>query len=151
CDRASVLLVDGAGVMRFVAWRGLSESYRRGAEGHSPWSADAIDPKPVCIPDAGRAGLDPALKLPIESGGIRALCFIPVVASGRLIGKFMMYFGEARRFSDDELDIARTIGLELAAGIERKLAEQRLRDSESRLREANRAKDEFLAMLSHEL
>jgi GAF domain-containing protein len=28
CDRASILLCDHAGIMRFVAWRGLSEEYR---------------------------------------------------------------------------------------------------------------------------
>src|SRR5690242_18001668 len=31
CDRASILLYDDARVMRFVAWRGLSEEYRRAA------------------------------------------------------------------------------------------------------------------------
>src|SRR5215467_15334742 len=29
CQRASILLFDEAGVMNFVAWRGLSDSYRR--------------------------------------------------------------------------------------------------------------------------
>jgi GAF domain-containing protein len=29
CSRASILLFDKHGVMRFVAWRGLSEDYRR--------------------------------------------------------------------------------------------------------------------------
>ena len=39
CERASILLLDDAGIMKFVAWRGLSESYRRAVEGHSPWPA----------------------------------------------------------------------------------------------------------------
>ena len=29
CQRASILLFDESGVMRFVAWRGLSDAYRR--------------------------------------------------------------------------------------------------------------------------
>ena len=37
CSRASVLLFDDAYVMRFVAWRGLSDDYRKAVEGHSPW------------------------------------------------------------------------------------------------------------------
>src|SRR5262245_43635324 len=37
CKRASILLFDDAGVMRFAAWRGLSDDYRRAVEGHSPW------------------------------------------------------------------------------------------------------------------
>jgi PAS domain S-box-containing protein len=46
CERASILLFDEAGAMRFVAWRGLSERYRRTVEGHSPWSLDTPDPQP---------------------------------------------------------------------------------------------------------
>src|SRR5436305_9233300 len=33
-DRASILLFDSAGVMRFAAWRGLSDEYRAGVDGH---------------------------------------------------------------------------------------------------------------------
>ena len=40
CDRASILMFDHAGVMRFVASRGLSEKYRQAVEGHSPWTRD---------------------------------------------------------------------------------------------------------------
>src|SRR5262249_7768941 len=40
CSRASILRCDTDGVMRFVAWRGLSESYRRATTGHSPWQRD---------------------------------------------------------------------------------------------------------------
>ena len=37
CRRASILLFDHEGHMRFVATRGLSERYCAVAEGHSPW------------------------------------------------------------------------------------------------------------------
>jgi GAF domain-containing protein len=37
CPRASILRFDADGVMRFVAWRGLSETYRAAVDGHSPW------------------------------------------------------------------------------------------------------------------
>ena len=46
-DRASVLLSDEEGVMRFTAWSGLSDAYRAAAEGHSPWPPNALDPQPV--------------------------------------------------------------------------------------------------------
>jgi GAF domain-containing protein len=36
CERASILLFDDAGVMKFVAWRGLSDRYRRAVEGLIP-------------------------------------------------------------------------------------------------------------------
>src|SRR5215469_785264 len=49
CARASILRLDESGVMRFVAWRGLSDGYRQAVEGHSPWSPDENNPEPVCI------------------------------------------------------------------------------------------------------
>src|SRR5688572_2545061 len=45
CKRASMLLFDETGVMRFVAWRGLSESYRKALEGHSPWKVGERNPE----------------------------------------------------------------------------------------------------------
>ena len=39
CERASILLFDSAGVMRFVRWCCLSDGYRQAVEGHSPWNS----------------------------------------------------------------------------------------------------------------
>src|SRR3954466_4227907 len=36
-DRASVLLFDEGGRMRFKAYAGLSDRYRERVDGHSPW------------------------------------------------------------------------------------------------------------------
>jgi GAF domain-containing protein len=90
-DRASVLLFDPDGVMRFKAWRALSDGYRKAVEGHSPWKADAVDPVPVLIPDV-RDAPDLAVYGDLfEREGIAALAFIPLVSGGRLLGKFMLY------------------------------------------------------------
>ena len=51
CDRASVLLYDSTNVMRFVAWRELSEQYRKAVDGHSPWTADVQNPEPIFVED----------------------------------------------------------------------------------------------------
>src|ERR1041385_3340357 len=50
-DRAALLLYDADGVMRFKAWRGLSDDYRRAVEGHSPWSRDTALPEPILVPN----------------------------------------------------------------------------------------------------
>ena len=55
CERASILLFDGNGVMRFAAWRNLSDGYRAAVEGHSPWTADAEDPQPILLSDTEHA------------------------------------------------------------------------------------------------
>jgi hypothetical protein len=100
CDRASILLYDDSSVMRFVAWRGLSEEYRRAAEGHSPWRPDDREPTPIGFGNIEDVELDPRLAERIRLEGIRAAAFIPLVSDGRLIGKFMTYFDSLHEFSD---------------------------------------------------
>ena len=41
--RSAILLFDDQEVMRFSAWRGLSDEYRRAVEGYSPWKPDSLD------------------------------------------------------------------------------------------------------------
>jgi PAS domain S-box-containing protein len=131
CDRASILLFDNTGVMRFVAWRGLSDSYRKSTEGHSPWRPDTKNPEPVSFNDIGTAELSDSLKAVIEGEGIGSLAFIPLVSNGKLIGKFMAYFNAPHAFSEGELDLSLTIAHQLAFGIDRKRAEEALRTSEA--------------------
>src|SRR4051812_44521832 len=78
--QSSVLLFDAGGVMRFTAWRELSEPYRNAVEGHSPWTPDARDPQPVLVPDVTLEPSLAGLRDVIEAEGIRALAFIPLVA-----------------------------------------------------------------------
>ena len=158
CDRASVLLYDQAGVMRFVASRGLSEAYRKAVEGHTPWKRGEPDPKPITIPDIGSAGLDPGLARVIQAEGIAALGFIPIVMGDGLAGKFMIYYDRPHRFVEEELEVGLTIARQLAAGLarwstERELAEaqRQLVERAEQLAEADRRKDAFLATLAHEL
>jgi PAS domain S-box-containing protein len=118
-DRASVLLFDASRAMRFVAWVGLSEGYRRAVDGHSPWTRDATDPPPICIPDISTSDLPDALKATILDEGIRAAAFIPLFGGGRLIGKFMAYYNAPRVLADDDIHLAITIARQLGFGIER--------------------------------
>jgi PAS domain S-box-containing protein len=134
CDRASILLFDEKKVMRFVAWRDLSNRYRQAVEGHSPWKVDARTPKPVCISDVDLADVPQKLKKAITSEGIRAASFIPMVAEEKLIGKFMTYYNEPHFFSDSELALSLAIARQLTLGIQNKRAEEALRESEERLR-----------------
>jgi PAS domain S-box-containing protein len=134
CHRASILLFDKEKVMRFVAWRGLSERYRKAVEGHSPWKPDAKNPKPVCVHDVDVANIPKPLKSTIRNEGIRAAAFIPLVSSQKLIGKFMTYYDAPHVFTDDELKLATTIATQLAQAIEHKRDEEALRQSEARLR-----------------
>lgn len=123
CDRASILISDDAGVMRFVAWRGLSEIYRRAVEGHSPWPADATAPQPVVISDVESADLSQDLKKTIRAEGIGAVAFIPLMQNRRLLGKFMAYYDGPNAFNE-AIDVAVTLARQLGFGLERIQAER---------------------------
>ena len=130
CDRASILIFNDVGVMKFVAWCGLSEVYRKAVEGHSPWTRDTRDPQPIAIDDIDEAGLDASLKATVKAEGIAALAFIPLTARGELIGKFMAYYRVPHVFTDTDLNIAITIALQLGFGLERLGAEEQRRKAE---------------------
>jgi signal transduction histidine kinase len=157
-DRASILVFDDAGVMRFKAWRHLSDRYREAVDGHSPWTPDAQDAKPILVPDVStEPSLGPLCDV-ILSEGIQALAFIPIGHHGRLLGKFMVYYDQPHDFSDLDLKIASMVTHYVAFGLDRVRAESEISELLQREREAlreaetlNRAKDDFLAMLSHEL
>jgi PAS domain S-box-containing protein len=119
CERASVLLFDNRGVMRFAASRGLSESYRRAVEGHSPWRPDTVNPAPICIGDLETSDLSGSLKHTIRTEGIAALAFIPIAVGGRLLGKFMIYYGRPHIFEEPEKNLALTLARQLGFAIER--------------------------------
>ncbi len=134
CDRASLLLFDEHDVLRFVAWRGISDDYRRATEGHSPWTRAETDPAPICVPDFELADFSESLASAVRAEGIRALCFIPLLTDARLIGKFMIYYDIPHELTEQEIELALTIGRQLASGIEHKQSENALQISEHNLR-----------------
>jgi signal transduction histidine kinase len=143
-SRCSILTFDAEGVMRFNAWRGLSDRYRAAVEGHCPWPRDAVSPQPVIVPDVlADASLSGYSEL-FESERIGALGFIPLVSEGRLIGKFMVYYPLPRELSAAELDMAKAIANHVAAAIGRFTA---LRELEQTVR----FNEIFTGMLGHDL
>ncbi|MFS8056688.1 PAS domain S-box protein [Rhizobium sp. BR 317] len=124
CQRSSILLYDSASILQFVAWRELSDAYRAAVEGHSPWKANEENPQPIYIADIGQAALPESLKQTILDEGIGAMAFIPVLDSGRLLGKFMAYFDQPHVFTDGETDVALALAHQLGFGIERMRAQK---------------------------
>ncbi|HEY2355694.1 MAG TPA: PAS domain S-box protein [Gaiellaceae bacterium] len=132
-DRASVLLSDDENVMRFRAWRGLSDEYRAATDGHSAWAPDDVDPQPILIKDAAAAGFEPWLDEVLRNEGIAALAFVPLVRRGRLLGKFMLYRNAPHAWSEREILLARTVANHLASVTERTRAQQELHESREQL------------------
>lgn len=132
-ERASILLFDPNEVMSFVAWRGISDTYRRAVNGHTPWRPETENPEPVLVSDAE---LDPALTayLPVfRAEGIRALGFFALTHRDRVIGKFMLYYAVPHDFTAEEVALAKTIAGQIAFGVTRIVAEQALEAERERL------------------
>jgi PAS domain S-box-containing protein len=119
CRRASILLFDDTNAMRFVAWRGLSEAYRRAVEGHSPWQPGEANPKPLCVNDVQTSGLEEALKATVLAEKIGAAAFVPLMDRDRLLGKFMIYHKTPHVFTDAEINLTLTIARQVGFAIER--------------------------------
>lgn len=132
-ERASILLFDEGEVMSFVAWRGISDEYRRAVNGHTPWRPETENPEPVLVPDAER---EPSLASYIgvfRAEGIRALGFFALTHRDRVIGKFMLYYAAPHDFTTEEIALAKTIAGQIAFGVTRSVAEQALEAERERL------------------
>jgi PAS domain S-box-containing protein len=130
-ERASILIFDAEGVMRFRAWRELSPEYRAAVDGHSPWSPSTTDPEPVLVADVLEEESLAELRPTIEREGIRSLAFIPLAIGGQLLGKFMLYHEQPHAFDEQEVLVARTIAAHVAFAID----QQAHRESDRRHRE----------------
>jgi PAS domain S-box-containing protein len=128
--RASILLFDPDGVMRFKASRGLSEKYRSAVEGHTPWKPNQKDARPFAVRDVAVDADLAAFRETIMDEGIRALAFIPLSGTQGVAGKFMLYCDEPHDFTPDEIRLAETIANHIGFVIERRRTEMELRASQ---------------------
>jgi signal transduction histidine kinase len=74
-----------------------------------------------------------------------------LVKDGKWVAAFAAHSATQRTWTDDELALLRETAERTYVEVERARAEAALRESEAALRERDRRKDEFLAMLAHEL
>jgi PAS domain S-box-containing protein len=133
-ERASILLFDADGVMRFKAYRGLSDAYRRAVEGHTPWRPDSPDPQPIWVSDVATDRSFEPFAATFAAEGIAALAFIPLISFDRVIGKFMLYYGVPTAATTEVLQLAGVIAAQVAFAVVRTRTEQQARRSEERLR-----------------
>lgn len=145
-DRASVMVFDADGVMRYKASKGISARHRSVIEGKITWQRGDRDATAVTIPDVTQEPSVSAVLPTLELEGIRAIALIPLMGNGGLIGKFVLYYDKPHEFHAEELRLARTIATHVAYAAERQLAATALRESQERYREVfnNTAEGIFL-------
>jgi PAS domain S-box-containing protein len=148
--RPAILLLDDEGThLGLGAAPGLPEAYRR--------TLDALPVGPSA-PVYGRAahlgaeiivtdiGAEPARRRdPALAQGIRAVWATPIFSThGAVRGVFALHFDEARGPTTEERQLVETLTRTASIALENVRVEEALR-------QADRRKDEFLALLGHEL
>jgi PAS domain S-box-containing protein len=150
-ERAAILFFDADKVMRFEAWRGLSEDYCSAVEGHTPWGPEHPDPQSIFVEDAARDGHLAEFSELFRAEGIGALAFVPLVYEGKLLGKFMLYWSGPRTFSEREKNVARSIGDQVASAVGRKRAQHEREKLIDQLSQTVRLNELFVGVVGHDL
>jgi signal transduction histidine kinase/integral membrane sensor domain MASE1/CheY-like chemotaxis protein len=110
--------------------------------------------EPVFTPDAlndPRIQHTPEIRRRLEQAPHRGVLALPLAAKGRLIGALGIGVPLGRTFSEGEVRLARGFADQAALALENAERFEREQAARTEAERANQAKDEFLAMLGHEL
>jgi PAS domain S-box-containing protein len=83
--------------------------------------------------------------------GITAYACQPLMVRGRLLGTLSFASLTRTHFTPEETDLLQSVCEQMAIALDRSNLTRSIQQQAERLQEANRIKDEFLAVLSHEL
>jgi len=98
-------------------------------------------------------GSTPTHEMPeaLRQAGVTACAAFPLVAEERLIGTLQFGTRRRARFSLEELAVMQLVADQIAIALERERLMNELQARNVELADADKRKDEFLAMLAHEL
>jgi len=147
------LVEDNSQVMRLGSYGGISPEMAKEIEwlavGEGVSGGVAQKRHPLAVENVQQS-TDPQTEL-IRSLGITAYYAYPLIAQGRLLGT--LSFGSRTRssFTENQKGMMQAVCDQIAIAMERASLIASLQQQTEQLQEANRMKDEFLGVLSHEL
>ena len=146
-----MLLSDNQQELIKVASRGIDDNaWKSTAERNDKFIHPATEKKDVVvIPD-----------LQFQNTGLRSEYFaqngfcsylgVPLMAKDTVLGILSFYCRDQRHFSDEELNFLRSVANQAAVAIYNSQLYEQTRNQAQELEKANRIKDEFLSVMSHE-
>ncbi len=147
------VVVENSQVMRLASYRGISEELAQEIEilefGQAVCGTVAQERRAIAVNNV-QASTDPKTEL-IRSMGIKAYYSHPLMAQERLMATLSFGSRSLSKFNENQIAIMQAVCNQVAIGKDRANLITSLQTQTEQLQEANRMKDEFLAMLSHEL
>jgi PAS domain S-box-containing protein len=113
------------------------------AERRALWTADILDEPSVVLTEAFRRGL--------AGAGHHAVLAVPLLVKREVIGAISTAHREIRTFSQAEIDLLQAFADQAALAMRNVQLFAREQTARAEAEAANRAKDQFLALLAHEL
>ncbi|MCG6137742.1 MAG: ATP-binding protein [Nostoc sp. LLA-1] len=147
------LVEDNSQVMRLASFTGFSEDIAEKYEflelGQALCGTAAQERHPISLENV-QLSTDPKTEL-IRTLEIQAYYSYPLIAQEKLLGTISFGSRSCSRFTENQKGMMQAVCDQIAIAMERASLIASLQQQTEQLREANRMKDEFLAILSHEL
>ena len=150
-DAYSVWLTDSdTGEWRVASSAGLPQKFLDAAADEFKQSREPMN-EPLIAEDISELSVTPAFKDIIRSEGIAALLATPLKTNAQTSGSLVFYYYAPQRMDEIELKVSGALANLASSAIATTGLYEALTRRADELIEADRLKDEFLAMLGHEL
>lgn len=147
------MVAEDGTALRLDSCAGIPEDAKRGIQrlefGQAVCGTVALTRQPRIATDI-QSSADPLVQL-VKSFGFRTYACNPLLAGDRLLGTLSFAARDRDRFSEEDLEVLRTLCHYVAMAKERNRLATEARAQAELLRDQDRLKDEFLATLAHEL
>lgn len=134
-SRAAIIIVNSNPInlncsLKYQASIGISQSYQQAIEAFFANSQQPLDPRFFSFPYCATLPSDLTLQSICHSENIGALAVFPLEYEQRHLGDIVAYFDAPREFTEEEIQLTRTIVTYIAIALTRKQAELALKESQ---------------------